>query len=381
MDPGLSQGHCRAQEPPGPDSRSGSDLPSLPGGAAQPEPAGPRSYPQVPPGAGNKNVSTARRAASGPGDRRPALSRGGGRPLRPRRKRAPSPKGTREAGSLTVALGPDEQGHALQPLHVAGRHVPGAPVVPLPVLVERVNLHPPPGVGHRAAQGPGQRPRRSRPGRGAGEAAAEAERRRKRRAPRLHCRHRPPRGRAAAGMARSRAELWAPAFPRLRGLGAIVQPRSARPSRGGRAALRSLPPGRGANSGRRSLPCSRFHHVVREAASRAAAAAATASSGGRRHVFLPYTWPCHRSRRLRSALLLRVSHADRRLPLPQLLPLRGRRREPPGAERPRLLETSFLRRCHRLFRLPHRAKAAAILVRPSIAARGATQAAAAGAAR
>ncbi|CAK7316793.1 hypothetical protein VULLAG_LOCUS19994 [Vulpes lagopus] len=39
------------------------------------------------------------------------------------------------------------------------------------------------------------------------------------------------------------------------------------------------------------------------------------------------------------------------------------------------------RRCRRLFRLPHGAKAAAILVRPSIAARGATQAAAAGAAR
>lgn len=55
--------------------------------------------------------------------------------------------------------------------------MPGAPVVPLPVLVERVNLHPPPGVGHRAAQGPGQRPRRSRPGRGTGEAGAEAERR------------------------------------------------------------------------------------------------------------------------------------------------------------------------------------------------------------
>lgn len=201
---------------------------------------------------------------------------------------------------------------------------------------------------------------------------------RKRRAPRLHCRHRPPRGRAAARMARSRAELWAPALPRLRGLGAIVQPRPARPSRGGRAALRSLPPGRGANAGRRSLPCSRFHHHVREAASRAAAAA---SSGGRRHVFLPSTWPCHRSRRLRSALLLRVSHADRRLPPPQLLPLLRRRRGPPGAQRPRLWEISFLRRCHRLFRLPHRAKAAAILVRPSIAARGATQAAAAGAAR
>lgn len=30
----------------------------------------------------------------------------------------------------------------------------GASVVPLPVLVERVDLHPPPGVGHRAGRGP-----------------------------------------------------------------------------------------------------------------------------------------------------------------------------------------------------------------------------------
>lgn len=70
----------------------------------------------------------------------------------------------------------------------------------------------------------------------------------------------------------------------------------------------------------------------------------------------------------------------RRLPL-QPLPLRRRLREPPGAERSWLSAVPFLRRCRRLFRLPHRAKAAAILVHPSIAARGATQAAAAGAAR
>lgn len=56
-------------------------------------------------------------------------------------------------------------------------------------------------------------------------------------------------------------------------------------------------------------------------------------------------------------------------------------RAPAGAERSRLSAVPFLRRCRRLFRLPHRAKAAAILVHPSIAARGATQAAAAGAAR
>lgn len=73
----------------------------------------------------------------------------------------------REA-ALTVALGPDKQGHALQPLHVAGRHMPGAPVVPLPVLVERVNLHPPPGVGHRAVRGQGREPGCSRPGTGSG---------------------------------------------------------------------------------------------------------------------------------------------------------------------------------------------------------------------
>lgn len=60
---------------------------------------------------------------------------------------------TRRA-SPTVALGPDEQGHALQPLHVAGGHMASAPVVPLPVLVERVDLHPPPGVGHRGGRGP-----------------------------------------------------------------------------------------------------------------------------------------------------------------------------------------------------------------------------------
>lgn len=52
--------------------------------------------------------------------------------------------------------------------------MPGAPVVPLPVLIERVNLHPPPGVGHRAARGPGQRPRWSRPGSGPGHAGAKA---------------------------------------------------------------------------------------------------------------------------------------------------------------------------------------------------------------
>lgn len=58
--------------------------------------------------------------------------------------------------------------------------------------------------------------------------------------------------------------------------------------------------------------------------------------------------------------------------------------ETPAAPRrtssPGYWKSLSLRRCRRLFRLPHGAKAAAILVRLSIAARGATQAAAAGAA-
>lgn len=233
-----------------------------------------------------------------------------------------------QRASLTIALGPDKQGHALQPLHVARRNMPGAPVVPLPVLVERVNLHPPPGVGHRAARGPGQRPRWRRPGRGAGTGGSQG-----RRTPASGGR---PSLTAAAGRCGAAGppawpapgpELWAPAFPRLRLLGAIVQARRARPPRQGRAALRSLPPRCGRNSRRRSLPCSRLRHDLREAASRAAAA----SSGRRRHVFLPYTWPCHRSQWLRSAPLLQMSPAEGCLLLLQLLPLRGRLREPPSA--------------------------------------------------
>lgn len=56
--------------------------------------------------------------------------------------------------ALTVRLGAHQQRHPLQPLHVAGGDVPGAPVVPLPILVERVDLHPPAGVRHGAAPGP-----------------------------------------------------------------------------------------------------------------------------------------------------------------------------------------------------------------------------------
>lgn len=121
-------------------------------------------------------------------------------------------------------------------------------------------------------------------------------------------------------------ELWAPALPRLPLLGAIVRARRAQPPRGGRAALRSLLCRRGRNSGRRSLPCSRLRHDLREAASRAAAA----SSGRRRHVFLPDTWSCHRSWGC-APLQFQMSEADERLLLLQLLPVRGRLRERPGA--------------------------------------------------
>ena len=56
---------------------------------------------------------------------------------------------------VNVALGPDKQGHAVQPLHVARRHMPGALVIPLPVLLECINLHLPQGVGQSAAWGGG----------------------------------------------------------------------------------------------------------------------------------------------------------------------------------------------------------------------------------
>lgn len=185
-------------------------------------------------------------SAGGLGCRWPALPRGGCRPHPVLVVRGPLAQnqgggpGSREArvpprrGSLTVALGPDKQGHALQPLHVAGRHMPGAPIVPLPVLVERVNLHPPPGVGHRAARGPGQRPRRSRPGRGSGVGGS--------RGGKTPASGGLPGFTATAGRRRAvlppawpvpGPELWVPAFSRLRYLGAIVQARRApRPRRG-----------------------------------------------------------------------------------------------------------------------------------------------------
>ncbi|XP_051829624.1 basic proline-rich protein-like [Antechinus flavipes] len=77
----------------------------------------------------------------------------------------PSPAPPPAQLALTVALRPDKQGHALQPLHVARGHMPGAPVVPLPSSC-RPPPQPPPGEGVRGGGG-GDAPRA--PG-GGGEA-------------------------------------------------------------------------------------------------------------------------------------------------------------------------------------------------------------------
>lgn len=153
---------------------------------------------------------------------------------------------------------------------------------------------------------------------------------------------------------------------------------ATRQPREGHAALRSLPPRRGRNAGLWSLPCSRLRHDLGEAASRAA----TASSGRRRrHFFLPCTWPCLRAQWPRSALPTSNVRSRR---APALAATANTARETPNApgrrSAPGCWKSLSLLHCHRLFRLPHRAKAAAILARPSKAARGATQAAAAGAA-
>lgn len=84
------------------------------------------------------------------------MRRGRGRgpgPSHPGRPRPPR----RPGHALTVRLGAHQQRHPLEPLHVGGGDVPGAPVVPLPILVERVDLHPPAGVRHGAAPASGLR--------------------------------------------------------------------------------------------------------------------------------------------------------------------------------------------------------------------------------
>lgn len=208
---------------------------------------------------------------------------------RPPPRRQPPPRPAPSRGALTVALGPHEQGHALQPLHVAGRHMPGASVVPLPVLVERVNLHPPPGVGHRAARGPGPRPRRSRPGRGPRGGGSRGRR--------TPARRGLPGFTGAAGPAPPPA--WpAPGPPPLlaaRASALLSGPgEPGRPERGAQRSAAFCLAALG-TQGAGHCPGSGLRHDLREAASRAA----TASSGRRRHVFLPYTWPCHRRRWLR----------------------------------------------------------------------------------
>jgi hypothetical protein len=193
---------------------------------------------------------------------------------------------------------------------------------------------------------------------------------RKRRAPGFHCRRWPPRGRAAARMARTRAAAFPRRYCPSLASAAAWQPRE------GRAAPRSLPPRRAANAGLRSLPRSRLRHELHRAASRAAAS----SGRRRRHVFLPCTWPCHRDRWLCSAPVhLKCLQPTNACSCCSFKRCPGDCERPPS--RPNAPDCwKWLSRRRRLFRLPHRAKAAAILARPSKAARGATQAAAAGAA-
>lgn len=135
----------------------------------------------------------------------------------------------------------------------------GAPVVPLPVLVEGVNLHPTSGVGHLAAWGPGPAgvAREGGPGKAGARPRPEGSSASLPllAAPEPRCRtHGPPRGR-----------VLVPAFPRLWLLVAIVQARGALPPQSGRAALRSFPLRRARNSGRGSLPCSRLRHDLSQA--------------------------------------------------------------------------------------------------------------------
>lgn len=173
----------------------------------------------------------------------------------------------------------------------------------------------------------------------------------KRRAQGPHCRRWPPRGRAAARMARSRARAPGcrlrspPAPPRYCPGPAAQQPR------GGRAAPRSLLPRRSRNARLGSLSCSRLRHDPHRAASRAAAA----SSDRRRHVFLPYTWPCHRGQWLCSAPSASSVQCQRGPAFATTVPTAW---DSPNALGPRRAlgcwkSLSLNHSSRRLFRLPH----------------------------
>lgn len=165
------------------------------------------------------------------------------------------------------------------------------PVVPLPVLVERVDLHPPSGVGHRAGRGPrpsgpgtvsrkGGRPQTGNSGTSVPPLAAAELRR------------------------RSHGPLPGPSPGPPPSLVSFSPALLSRPSERGRpaaptgnaqhyAAYRPAVPTR-CGSVHRPAPASTMTSA--EPLSRAAA-----SSGRRRHVFLPCTWPSRCSRKPRSA--------------------------------------------------------------------------------
>lgn len=180
-------------------------------------------------------------------------------------------------------------------------------------------------------------------------------------------------------MASSGPELWAAAFSRLRLRDAIVQARPpGSPERGTRRCGASCPAAVGTQgSGHCPAPASAMISAKLLPAPppppQAAAAAAIFS--------LPCTWPCFRAQWPRSAPPASNVRGRRAL---ALVATANTARETPNApgrrSAPGCWKSLSPLHCHRLFRLPHRAKAAAILARPSTAARGATQAAAAGAA-
>lgn len=143
------------------------------------------------PSTGGRKEQRAGRAAQGtrgearrPPDRRQGKGREKGSPEEAARRRPRPPRSPGHA--LTVRLGAHQQRHPLEALHVGGGDVPGAPVVPLPILVQGVDLHPPAGVRHGAApasgprSGPGPAPPPggdgAESGLGSGAAAAQGQR-------------------------------------------------------------------------------------------------------------------------------------------------------------------------------------------------------------